>query len=118
MASDTVCPISQILGVPVPRDPNGQPLVTVRTAHQTLGPYRLQIQTLGVVPVRPDGTAPTRRRHYGVTDDDTYRLYPEVARHVPRCYSVLTVTDSRHDTGATFRLRGFPNRFPSLKIFP
>ena len=116
MASDTVCPITQILGIPVPRDPNGQPLVTVRTAHQTLGPYRLQIQTLGVVPVRPDGTAPTRRRHYGVTDDDTYRLYPEVARHVPRCYSVLTVTDSRHDTGATFRLRGFPKFFGTTEV--
>jgi len=105
-----------LFGVPMPRDSDGKPLITMKSVRQCLGKFNLLIHTFGVVAVRPDGTVPRRGGAGGLTDGTTYRLYPDVARLIPSSYSILEISNWESSESATFRIRGFPKFFGATEV--
>ncbi len=80
-----------------PIDHNGTPLVFLKK-HDQLGVVKghiCRIMTILVAESNDKGIVPLKKRHsYGISEDNTYKLYPELHRSVPRCYSYLQVIDS------------------------
>lgn len=106
--------VGQHLGVQMPTDPHGQSLITVKGGGQRLGDYHFSYYTYGVVSVASDGTVP-KRSGYGLTDDCTYQMYPDLQRLVPRCYSVVQIQHHQYPDGL-FRIRGFNKFFGNTEV--
>ena len=85
-----------------PTDKSNNPLIFVKTSNHK-DPINYHINTFTVNACDEYGNVLKGSRAHHTPDDNTYQCYPKLQKLVPRCFSIIEVTNTAH-----FTLRGIP----------